>query len=77
MRRSSPNGLTCVKTAAAAVYTTLRGVQGIYCASISNIDSAVAGTRNILGAEPFILWLPGLYTKEKIDQSIHTYIDIL
>ena len=53
--------LARANTAAAAVYTTLRGVQEIYCASISNTNSAVAGTRNIIsGAEPFILWLPGL-----------------
>ena len=33
-------------------YATLRG---IHCASVSNIDSAVAGTRDIPGVEPFIL----------------------
>ena len=45
------------------VYTTLSralGVQGIYCASISNICSAVAGTAYVVCAEPFILWLPRL-----------------
>ena len=44
-------------------YTTLlnwHGVQEIYCASVSNIASAVAGTKNVLGSEAFILWLPGL-----------------
>ena len=44
-------------------YTTLlswHGVQEIYCASISNIASAVAGTTNVFGSEAFILWLPGL-----------------
>ena len=38
-------------------YATLHCVQEIYFASVSNIDSAVAGTRNIPGAEAFILWL--------------------
>ena len=38
-------------------YATLRCVQEIYFASVSNIDSAVAGTRNISGAEAFILWI--------------------
>ena len=44
-------------------YTTLlswHGVQEIYCASISNIGSVVAGTTNVLGSEAFILWLPRL-----------------
>ena len=41
-------------------YATLRGLQDICCASVSNIDSVVACTRNIPGVEPFILWLPGL-----------------
>ena len=40
-------------------YATLRYVQEIYFASVSNIDSVVAGTRNIPGSEAFILWLPG------------------
>ena len=39
---------------------TWHGVQEIYCASVSNIASAVAGTTNVLGSEAFILWLPGL-----------------
>ena len=41
---------------------TWHGVQEIYCASVSNIGSAVAGTMNVLGSEAFILWLPGLQT---------------
>ena len=41
-------------------YATLRCVKEIYFASVSNIDSVVAGTKNIPGTEAFILWLPGL-----------------
>ena len=42
------------------LFTQQAGVQGIYCASISNIDSAVAGTAYVVSAEAFILWLPRL-----------------
>ena len=35
-------------------FTHQAGVQGIYCASVSNIDSAVAGTAYVVSAEAFI-----------------------
>ena len=35
-------------------FTHQAGVQGIYCASVSNIDSAVTGTAYVVSAEAFI-----------------------
>ena len=39
------------------LFTQQACVQGIYCASVSNIDSAVAGTAYVVCAEAFIFWL--------------------
>ena len=41
-------------------FTQQAGVQGIYCASVSNIDSAIDGTAYVVSTEAFILWLPRL-----------------
>ena len=57
---------------------TWHGVQEIYCASVSNIASAVAGTTDLLGSEAFILWLPGLqmavhHTKAGMELKLHLF----
>ena len=68
--------LECLVSATrSVVYTTLSRalrVQGIYCASVSNIDSAVAGTAYVLCAEPFILWLPRL--QMEIRRTLYIFV---
>ena len=64
-----------------AVYTTLRNIalctRNILCQR-QQYDSAVAGTRNIPGAEAFILWLPGLqiYISSNTACSICMYVPV-
>ena len=53
------------KTAAAAVYTN---VLELYFASVSNMDTVV----DLLGMEPFILWLPRLQRREYTQVLITT-----
>ena len=49
------------QNSSSCILHNIGSVQEIYCASISNIDSVVAGTSNILVAEPFIFWLARLH----------------